>query len=83
MDARTLAQAAQMLWGFLHEDPQSGLDVVLGILLWVLLLEQGLEQTDTEIPAYLSHAEILFFLYVLNELFGEINTFTFAFVELA
>jgi len=35
------------------------LDVALGILLWVFLLEHGLEQRDPEGPANLSCAAVL------------------------
>ena len=37
---------------------RSRLDAVLGSLLWVALLEQGLEQVDPEGPASLSHPAI-------------------------
>ena len=38
---------------------KSRLDVVLGTLLWVSLLEQGLGPMNTEVPANLSHSLIL------------------------
>ena len=38
---------------------QSRLDVALGTLLWVSLLEQGLGLMDPEVPASLIHAGIL------------------------
>jgi len=38
---------------------KSHLDVVLGSLLWVSLLEQGLEQMDSEVPANLSQSVML------------------------
>lgn len=40
---------------------KSHLDGVLGSLLWVSLLEQGLEQMDSEVPDSLSHSGILLF----------------------
>ena len=43
------------------EISESLLDAVLVTLLWASLLEQGLEQTDPEIPSNLSHAVILGF----------------------
>jgi len=41
---------------------KSHLDVVLGTLLWVSLLKQGLEQQDPEVPSYFYHSVILSFL---------------------
>lgn len=41
------------------EISKSNLDVVLGTLIWVALLEWGLEQMDPEVPANLSHSGIL------------------------
>ena len=38
---------------------KSHLDVSLGSLLWVSLLEQGLEQMDSEVPANLSQSVML------------------------
>lgn len=37
------------------------MEVVLGTLLWMALLEQGLHQMDPEVPANLSHAVIPWF----------------------
>lgn len=47
------------LWNLLCRDLQKLQDVVLGTLLWVSLLEQGLEQMDTEVPSSFSHLVIL------------------------
>jgi len=57
-----LAQAAQGLWSLLLGDLQSCLGMVLGTLLRESLLEQGLDQTDPEVPANLSHSVTLIFL---------------------
>ena len=57
---RVLAQAAQRLWGLLG-DLQEPPDAVLGTLLWVSLLEQGLEQVTPEVPSNLNHFGILWF----------------------
>ena len=52
---RALAQVAQRCCGvFSQEIFKISLDVVLGTLLWVSLLEQRLDQVDPEIPSNLN-----------------------------
>ena len=56
---RALAQVAQRGSGISLEISKSHLDMAPGTLLCVSLLEQGVEHTDPEVPANLSHAVIL------------------------
>lgn len=59
------------LWNLLCGDLQKLQDVVLGTLLWVSLLEQGLEEMDTEVPSSFSHLVILKYTNIHTLLFSD------------
>lgn len=66
--AGVLAQVAQRGCGLSSlEVSRSHLDMVTNTLLWVSLLEQRLDQMDTEVPSNLNHPLILLITSGLRE----------------
>lgn len=63
-----MAQAAQELW-ILPEVFMCCLNVVLGILLWVALLGQGLGKVEPQVPSNLNHLGILSSFFCLQPTF--------------
>lgn len=59
MDDKVLAQISHRGCGVTSPEILEILGMALDTLLWVALLEQGVEQVEPEVPANLSCSEIL------------------------